>query len=280
MLQESTNSADGRHRANKTALRVAWFVIGAGVLVAMSAAVAGGMNPNANVLPIRNLAAVIMLLGMIIVLVAYRAAWLQSVCEKSEQGASVSHPRQRRELKLGLVVLFSILLGGAFLFTALLSLIGGVVSGYAILTLRTMMTVALVSLLVYGKGYVRTFCLGAIIPTGLQAFSLFNLMMLVADPSDWLQAGWSARQANLVSLFVSGILAMAAGIVAVVVRFLVEHLQGSDKPPHSPHAAAFLPIRSAPGHPGVAGSVGDDAAERGAQDAGEKVDGSARPQRG
>lgn len=280
MLQESTNSADGRPRANKTALRVAWFVIGAGVLVAMSAAVAGGMNPSANVLPIRNLAAVIMLLGMIIVLVAYRAAWLQSVWEKSEQGASVSHPRQPRELKLGLVVLFSILLGGTFLFTSLLSLIGGVVSGYAILTLRTMMTVALVSLLVYGKGYVRTFCLGAIIPTGLQAFSLFNLMMLVADPSDWLQAGWSGRQANLVSLFVSGMLAMAAGILAVVVRFLVEHLQGSDKPPQSPDAAAILPIRSAPGRPGLAGRVGEDDAERGGQDAGEKVDGSARPQRG
>ncbi len=229
MLEEPTNSTEGRPGANKTVLRVAWFVIGAGVLVAMSAAVAGGMNPNANVLPIRNLAAVIMLVGMVTVLVAYRAAWLQSVWEKSEQGITPSRPSRRRDLTLVLVIVASTLLGFAFLITALLSLASGVVSGYANLTLRTMMIVVVISLLVYGRGYVRTFCIGAIIPTGLQAFSTLYLMMLVLQPSVWPQAGWSARQANLGSLFVSGILSVAAGVVAVTVRFLVEHLQGPDR---------------------------------------------------
>ncbi len=229
MLEEPTNSIAGRPRANKTVLRVAWFVIGAGVLVAMSAAVAGGMNPNANVLPIRNLAAVIMLVGTVTVLVAYRAAWLQSAWEKSEHGAAASRSSWRRDLTLVLVIIASSLLGLAFLDTALLSLASGFVSVYASLTLRTMMIVVVVSLLVYGRGYVRTFCIGAIIPTGLQAFSSFNLMMAVLQPSVWPQAGWSARQVNLGSLFVSGMLAVAAGVVAVTVRFLVEHLQGPDR---------------------------------------------------
>ena len=74
-----------------------------------------------------------------------------------------------------------------------------------------MMPVVLVSLLVYGKGYLRTFCIGAIIPTGLQALSSFSLMTLVLQPSVWQQAGWSTRQGNLGSLVVSGMLAAAAG---------------------------------------------------------------------
>ena len=89
-------------------------MIGAGVLVAMSAAIAGGMNPNANVLPIRNLAAAIMLVGLVAVLAAYRAAWLQTVWDKSEPTATVSRPRRQHDLTLALVIVLSILLGWHF----------------------------------------------------------------------------------------------------------------------------------------------------------------------
>ena len=230
-MEESTSQVTGRPGANKTVLRVAWIIIGAGVLVAMSAAITGGMNPNANVLPIRNLAAVIMLVGLLTVLAAHRAAWLQTAWDKPEQAATVSGPRRQHDLALGLVILLSILLGGAFLITALLALTADAVSGYAILVLRTMMPVVVVSLLVYGRGYLRTFCIGAIIPAGLQALSSFSLMMLFLQESMWEQASWSTWQGNLVSFTISAMLAGAAGVVAVIVRFLVEHLQGSDRPP-------------------------------------------------
>jgi len=211
-------------------LRVAWVIIGAGVLVAMSAAITGGMNSNANVLPIRNLAAVIMLVGLIAVLAAHRAAWLQTVWEKSGSAATVPRPRRHHDLTLGLVIFFTILLSGAFLLIGLLALTEGVVSGYAILLLRTMMPVVVVSALVYGRGYLRTFCIGAIIPAGLQAFSSFSLMMLVLQPSVWRQAGWSTRQGDLASLVVTGLLTVVAGTVAVIVRFLIERLQGLESP--------------------------------------------------
>jgi hypothetical protein len=240
-LEESTSQVTGRPGANKTVLRVAWIIIGAGVLVAMSAAITGGMNPNANVLPIRNLAAVIMLVGLLTVLAAHRAAWLQTAWDKPEQAATVSGPRRQHDLALGLVIFLSILLGGAFLITALLALTADAVSGYAILVLRTMMPVVVVSLLVYGRGYLRTFCIGAIIPAGLQALSAFSLMMLILEPSVWQQAGWAARHGNLVSLVVSGLLTGAAGVVAVIVRFLVEHLQDSD--PRGPIAPSDGGVR-------------------------------------
>ena len=230
MLEEPTSPSTGRPGANKTVLRVAWFVIGAGVLVAMSAAIAGGMNPNANVLPIRNLAGAIMLVGLVGVLAAYRAAWLQSTWDRSGRAATVSRPRRHDDSMLPVVIVLSILLVLAFLITALVSLTGGAVSGFAILTLRTMTAVVVVSLLVYGRGYLRTFCIGAIIPTGLQALSSFSLMMLFLQESMWEQASWSTWQGNLVSFTISAMLAGAAGVVAVIVRFLVEHLQGSERP--------------------------------------------------
>lgn len=231
MLEEPTNATGERPAANKTVLRTAWFVIGAGVLVAMSAAVSGGINPNANVLPIRNLAAAIMLVGLLGVLAACRVAWLQSVPGKSERPATSSRPRGRQDLTLALVVVFAIFLGLTFLITALLALAGSAISGYAILVLRTMLSAVVVSLLVYGRGYLRTFCIGAIIPAGLQSLSTFSLMMLVLQPSLWAQAGWSTRQGDLESFIFSVLLTGAAGVVAVIVRFLVEHLQGSDTPP-------------------------------------------------
>jgi hypothetical protein len=228
-LDESTNQIPARPGPNKTALRVAWAVIGVGVLVAMSAAITGGMNPNANVLPVRNLAAVIMLAGLIVVLAAYRAAWLKQIWEKSEMAATARSPRSQNDLTLVLVIILSFLLGGTILVAALLLLAGGTVSAYAMLVLSTVMPVAILSVLVYGRGYVRTFCIGAIVPLGLQAFHSPSLMMAFLPQSVWLQAGWSSRQAGLLVFFATGLLTVMAGVVAVVVRFLVEHLQGPDR---------------------------------------------------
>jgi len=227
-LEDSPSPIKECPAPHKTVLRIAWVIIGAGVLVAMSAAISGGINPNANVLPIRNLAAAIMLVGLIAVLAAHRAAWMQTLWEKPGPASPVSHPRRNHNLTLGLVVFLTVLLGGGFLVTGLAALSAGAVSGFAILALRTMLPVVIVSLLVYGRGYLRTFCIGAIIPAGLQALSSFSLLMLVLQPSVWRQAGWSTRQGDLVSLIFSGLLTVAAGIVAVIVRFLIEHLQGSD----------------------------------------------------
>jgi len=142
--------------------------------------------------------------------------------------ATVPRPRRQHDVTLGLVIFLSVLLSGAFLLIGLLALAQGSLSGYAIMLLRTMMPVVAVSALVYGRGYLRTFCIGAIIPAGLQALSSFSLMMLVVQPSVWRQAGWSTRQGDLASLVVTGLLTVVAGVVAVIVRFLVERLQGSE----------------------------------------------------
>ena len=123
--------------------------------------------------------------------------------------------------------MLSILLGGAFFVVAVVSLVGGIVSAYAILLLRSMILAALVSLLVYGKGYLRTFCLGAILPVGLQAASGLGSVMFFLPPSAWQQSGFGSLENNLASLILIGVLALAAGTVAVVARFLVESLQGS-----------------------------------------------------
>jgi hypothetical protein len=232
-VEESSNPLPSQAGANRAVLRVAWWVIGAGVLVALSAAITGGMNPNANVLPVRNLAAAIMLIGLLMVLGAYRVAWLKRVWEKSAMTAQANQnpPRQRNDLTLPLVIVLSILLGGAFFVVAIASLAGGIVSAYAMLLLRSMLLAALVSLLVYGKGYLRTFCLGAILPVGLQAASGIGSAMLFLPPSAWGQAGFGSLQSSLASLILIGVLALAAGTVAVVARFLVESLQGSRQRP-------------------------------------------------
>jgi hypothetical protein len=228
-VEETSNSLPSQAGANRVVLRVAWWVIGAGVLVALSAAITGGMNPNANVLPIRNLAAVIMLIGLLMVLGAYRVAWLKKIWEKSAMTAQANQnpPRQRSDLTLPLVIVLSILLGGAFLVVAVASLAGGIVSAYALLLLRSMLLAALVSLLVYGKGYLRTFCLGAILPVGLQAASGIGSVLLLMPPSAWRRSGFGGLEDNLASLVLIGVLALAAGTVAVIARFLVESLQGS-----------------------------------------------------
>jgi len=208
-------------------LRVAWWVIGAGVLVALSAAITGGMNPNANMLPIRNLAAAIMLIGLVMVLGAYRAAWLKKVWEKSEMAAQTNPRRRQNDLTLPLVIMLSILLGGAFFVVAVVSLVGGIVAAYAILLLRSMILAVLVSLLVYGTGYLRTFCVGAILPVGLQAASGLGSALFFLPPSAWQQSGFGSLENNLTSLILMGVLAFTAGAVAMVARFLVESLQGS-----------------------------------------------------
>ena len=224
---EGSSPTPSQPRANKAVLRVAWLVIGVGVLVAMSAAVTGGMNPNANVLPVRNLAAVIMLMGLVVVLGAYRVAWLQKLWEKSEMAAQATPRRRPNDVTLSFLIVFLILLGGGFFVLAVVSLAGGIVSAYAILLLRSMILAALASLIVYGKGYLRTFCLGAIIPLGLQAASAVGSAMFYLPPSIWQRSGLSNLEGNLTSLIVGGVLALAAGVVSMIVRFLVENLQGS-----------------------------------------------------
>ena len=228
-MEESSNPLPSQAGANRAVLRVAWWVIGGGVLVALSAAITGGMNPHANVLPIRNLAAVIMLIGLLMVLGAYRVAWLKKVWGKSEMTAQANQnqPRQGKDLTLPLVIVLSILLGGALFVVAVVTLVGGMVSAYAMLLLRSMILAALVSLLVYGKGYLRTFCLGAVLPVGLQAASGIGSAMFFMPPSAWQQMGLSGWESNLASLILIGVLSVTAGAVAMIARFLVESLQGS-----------------------------------------------------
>ena len=141
--------------------------------------------------------------------------------------ANQNPPRQRSDLTLPLVIVLSILLGGAFLVVAVASLAGGIVSAYALLLLRSMLLAALVSLLVYGKGYLRTFCLGAILPVGLQAASGIGSVLLLMPPAAWRRSAFGRLEDNLASRVLIGVLALAAGTVSVVARFLVESLQGA-----------------------------------------------------
>lgn len=228
-LDESSNASPASSGASKKVLRIAWVVIGAGVLVAMSAAITGGLNPHANVLAIRDLAACIMLFGLLLVLGAYRVAWLTKIWEKSAMTARADPglPRPRSDLRLPLVILLSFLLGAAFFVVAVIMLAGGMLSVYGLLLLRMMLLAALVSLLVYGTGYLRTFCLGAILPVGVQAVSGIGSAMLFLPPSAWGQMGLRGWEGNLTSLVLVGVLSVASGVVAVIARFLVESLPGA-----------------------------------------------------
>lgn len=228
-LDKSSSSTPASSGANKKVLRIAWVVIGAGVLVAMSAAITGGLNPHANVLAIRDLAACIMLFGLLLVLGAYRAAWLTKIWEKSllTSRADPGLPRPRSDLRLPLAAILALLLGAAFFVVAVVALAGGVVSVYALLLLRMMLLAALVSLVVHGTGYLRTFCLGAILPVGLQAVSGIGSAMLFLPPSAWGQMGLRGWEGNLTSLVLVGVLPIVSGVVAVIARFLVESLPGA-----------------------------------------------------
>jgi hypothetical protein len=76
-MQEDPNEA-ANERGKAALLRVGWLVTGSGVLIAMVAAITGAVNQDAPVLPIRNVAAVIMLIGLVLVLAAGRIAQLRA----------------------------------------------------------------------------------------------------------------------------------------------------------------------------------------------------------
>ena len=220
---------------NRRLLRVAWAVIGIGVLVAMSAAIAGGRNPDANVLPVRNLAAVIMLIGLVLVLGTHRVAWMKKHWERGGETVPLSRARQRSSAVLTGFIVLSTLVGGAFFLVAALTLAGGVVAAYASLLLRAMILTALAAVLVYGRGYLRTFCLGAVIPAGLQAVSAASIGMFLMTPPAWQRmTGFYDVETQLASLVMGGLLAFAAGLVAMAVRFLVESWHGLREPPTDP----------------------------------------------
>ncbi len=170
-----------------------------------------------------------MLVGLLLVLGAYRAAWLTGIWEKSvlTSRADPGRPRPRSDLRLPLIISLSLLLGAAFVVVAVITLASGIVSLYAMLLLRMMLLAALVSLLVYGTGYLRTFCLGAILPVGLQAVSGIGSAMLFLPPSAWGQMGLGGWEGNLTSLVLVAVLSVASGVVAVIARFLVECLPGA-----------------------------------------------------
>jgi hypothetical protein len=231
-VPESTTPISTQSGANRTVLRVAWGVIGVGVLVALAAAIAGGRNPNADVMPVRDVAAVIMLIGLLLVLGAHRVAWAKKRWEWSDMTLQADETRRRNTRRLSWVIACSMLLGGAFLVVTAIALVGGLIAGCASLLLIAMILAALVSVLVYGKGYLRTFGVGAIIPMGLQALSASGAyVVLFLSPSSWQMSGLFRFETQILALVIGGVSAIAAGVVAMMVRFLVESLMPSREPP-------------------------------------------------
>ena len=137
-------------------------------------------------------------------------------------------PRQPPKPQFGLRTLL-----GLFVVAALLGSIftmptwlGGMVAFFLMLALP----VTLVTLLVYGRGYLRAFCIGALVPSVAQVIAAtIVFMMLMFDrplPSRGLSGLFQRFDeigANVrVAFVVLALLSTMTGALAVAVRWLVE----------------------------------------------------------
>lgn len=137
-------------------------------------------------------------------------------------------PRQPPKPQFGLRTLL-----GLFVVAAMLGSIftmpewlGGMVAFFLMLALP----VTLVTLLVYGRGYLRAFCIGALVPSGAQVIAVAIVFMLLMFDRPSRLRGLSALfeifdeiGGNIRVAFVTlALLSLATGALAVGVRWLVE----------------------------------------------------------
>jgi hypothetical protein len=89
-------------------------------------------------------------------------------------------------------------------------------------------TAVLITVIVYGRGYQRTFCIGAVVPFGVLLFALaFDMVILFLDGPPGPRGDALAFRLTVVGFWASSIL---AGAICAGVRRLIERRRAAAPP--------------------------------------------------
>ncbi len=173
-MDESPPEVTPEAAAKKMVLRFGWSTVGLGVGAAVVAAAIGGANADsaiAGATALQRVGALIMLLGLVVVLAAYRVAWLTTRWRGRVSGRMSTEPADFSRAFLRLMQFCCIGVPVTLVVIALpwivLVAIPDVAAGILILLASLLTPIVLTTILVYGRGYLRTFCIGALFPAGV-----------------------------------------------------------------------------------------------------------------
>jgi hypothetical protein len=130
---------------------------------------------------------------------------------------------------------FQFSLRSIFIVTTLLAVVcsglfaGNWVSLIAVILLSGLIPSALIVCMIYGRGYLRTFCIGAMVPAGdlilIFVYGTVTLTPSLADPAAFVSGAMDPQETRLYVGIATGIvlgLILLFGLFAILVRWLVE----------------------------------------------------------
>jgi len=220
--------------AKKKMLRIGWCTVGLGAGGAVVAAIigganSGGMSPLATgAAALHRFGAFIMLLGLGVVLAAYRLEHLQTWWRRRMQSqpteSSQAFLKWLQRISIGVPATLAIIVFPWIL----LAVIPDGVAGVLILWTSLLMPIVLTTILVYGRGYWRTFCVGALFPAGFFFVGMGIAVFLSFSRRPSLPAFWrffeDIGEATLLTGF-SWTMIVLSGLLAMGVRLLIEGLR-------------------------------------------------------
>lgn len=236
-MEESPPEVTPEAAAKKMVLRFGWCTVGLGVGSAVVAAAIGGANADssmAGATALQRVGALIMLLGLVVVLAAYRVAWLTTRWRGRVSGRMSTEPADFSRAFLRLMQFSCIGVPVTIVVVALpwivLAVIPDVAAGIVIVPASLLTPIVLTTIVVYGRGYLRTFCIGALFPAAVFfiAMGLSYPRMIGRWPrtysmrpyhsiwSSFEEIGETAHFAGFVWTFV-----ILSGLLAMGTRFLI-----------------------------------------------------------
>jgi len=229
-MEESSPGAMTEATAKKTLLRIGWSTVGVGAGGAFVAAIVGGNNADAvsgwasGATASHRIATLIMLGGLVVVLMAYRVTRLSSGWFQRMTNQPIDLSKALLRLLKFLCVGTPALIGTIAVPWFLLVAIPDVLAGFAILCVSFSTPIVLTTVLVYGRDYWRTFCIGALFPASVFFLGIgFTYLSLV---SRWSRATsfWHALDELGEAAHLAGFtwaLILLSGLVAIGVRLLI-----------------------------------------------------------
>lgn len=242
-MEESPPALTPEATVKKMVLRIGWSTVVLGVGAAVVAAAIGGYNADstmAGATALQRVGALIMLLGLVVVLAAYRVAWLTTRWRGRMSTEPADFSRAFLRLLQFCYIGVPVTVGVIALPWILLVAIPDVAAGVAILCISHLMPIVLTTILVYGRGYLRTFSIGALFPA-----SIFFIGMGLTYP--WMIRQWS-RISSIGRFFeefgeaahFTGFIwtfTICSGLLAMGTRFLITGpRRGSDAAPPAENA--------------------------------------------
>ena len=152
--------------------------------------------------------------------------------DRQEQPAKTTPPQF--SLRTMFVVTTSLAVVLPLLLTAPLQ-VRVICSGVLVIMLPVVLTTALV----YGHGYYRTFCIGALIPAGLTAMPVGSSWLFIASMQQSLDPFFGdTPYAPAIYVAVDFLASLLAGLVAILVRWLIERPKHPLADPESPETSS------------------------------------------